>query len=153
MSLPDNPSPSKGAEVRARVTQETLEALARLATARGELVPVIVREAISEYLAKRVRPGAPPSQREAVLEALREEPAVMKALVDIAKMLNPPAHYGTEPSSATAAEAMHDLLDTGGAALLKNRAAESKHNAPVRAPERRARARSNVKSTSAKSKV
>lgn len=42
----------KEAEIRARVTREMFDALRALAAARGEQVPVIVREALAKYIAE-----------------------------------------------------------------------------------------------------
>lgn len=78
---------TKDAEVRARVTREMFNALSQQADGRGEQLPVIVREALAEYLAKRIAGGGNPPERELVLQALHDKPEVIEALLSLAKAL------------------------------------------------------------------
>lgn len=80
-----NPPSNKDAEVRARVTAEMYAALSAQADSRGEQLPVIVREAISEYLAKRIGSDSP--HRESLLQALNEKPDLVHALVTLGELL------------------------------------------------------------------
>lgn len=89
---------SKDAEVRARVTPEMFRRLSGIATSRGEQIPVIVREALAEYLAKRVGPEGSPPDREAILDALRDKPIVIQALLDLAEAVRPTKPVNYRPS-------------------------------------------------------
>lgn len=81
---------SKDAEIRARVTPQTYQALSNLAAARGEQIPVIVREAIAEYLATRVRRDSDSD----VFASLRDHPDIVEALTRIAEALKPKPEPG-----------------------------------------------------------
>lgn len=115
--------PSKDAEVRARVTGEMFEALSAQATSRGEQLPVLVREAIAEYLARRL--AGPAAPRESLLHALNDKPDVVKALVKLGEMLKAqggelhepvplarPVHYGRgKTSSASKKDTPRKIVD------------------------------------------
>lgn len=83
---------SKDAEVRARVPSEMHSALSEIARGRGEQLPVILREALSEYLARRAASAAgkyPEPGAEALMQILRDQPDVAKTLIAIGNMLKP----------------------------------------------------------------
>jgi hypothetical protein len=96
---------TKGAEVRARVTETHFAQLAAIAKGRGEQLPVIVREAIAEYLGRHaLTPGVGP----ALLDALRDRPDVAELLITLGRVLQaspaPTVTYGkgqkkSKPSS------------------------------------------------------
>lgn len=73
----------KEGEVRARVSTTTVEALETLAIARGEKLPVIVREALAEYLARRVESNSK------LQELFQSEPGVLEAMHNLARSLQP----------------------------------------------------------------
>ena len=82
---------SKDAEVRARVPQSTYNELARIAKGRGEQLPVILREALNEYLAKRMAIAsgsyAIPGGQELV-QSLKDRPDVAATLLAIGRLLS-----------------------------------------------------------------
>lgn len=82
---------SKDAEIRARVSPDMHKELAAIATSRGEKLPVILREAVAEYLAKRVTapPGKYPTpSTSALLHTLQEQPDVANTLIALGRLLS-----------------------------------------------------------------
>ena len=78
---------SKDAEIRARVTAEMHQQLSAIASGRGEQLPVILREAVAEYLARRAtKPVVFPSSN-ALLDALRDRPDVADTLIALGRVL------------------------------------------------------------------
>jgi hypothetical protein len=86
-------SDSKDSEIRARVTPEMYQALCDIAAGRGEQLPVIVREALAEYLAQRAQ------KDQAVIDALHDRPDVVRALLKIADTLKGTTYRKGKPSS------------------------------------------------------
>lgn len=85
---------SKDAEVRARVTGSMFDQLTKIAEDRHEQLPVILREALLEYLARRSATGHtkyPLPGAEALMEILRDQPEVAKTLIALGRVLSPPS--------------------------------------------------------------
>lgn len=91
-----------GGEVRARVTLDQFSALKAIADGRGEKLPVIVREACAEYLARRAAGAAgkyPAPGAAALLQTLQDQPEVAETLIALGRLLSAPA----KPAAASAA--------------------------------------------------
>lgn len=78
-------SPSKDDEVRARVTHDIYTELLAIAESRGEKLPVIIREALAEYLANRLSTQSP--QQSALAIALKDSPSAIDALIRLGEAL------------------------------------------------------------------
>lgn len=88
-SAADLESDSKdGGEVRARVTLDQFSALKTIADSRGEKLPVIIREACAEYLARRLAKGGKSPGAEALLQTLQDQPEVAETLIALGRLLS-----------------------------------------------------------------
>lgn len=88
---------SKDAEIRARVTLEMYQGLKTVADGRGEQLPVIVREAVAEYLAKRlVTAGTqyPAAGADQLQQILRDKPELANLLMGLGRLLSAGAPVG-----------------------------------------------------------
>jgi len=98
---------SKGAEVRARVTSDMLNELTAIAKGRGEQLPVVIREALNEYLARRVATAgtaqAVPGS-DALRQILKDQPEVANALLALGRLLS------SSPLSAADLADAHDRV-------------------------------------------
>ena len=82
---------SKDAEIRARVSPDMHKELAAIAHSRGEKLPVILREAVTEYLAKRITGHTgkyPAPGTTALLHTLQEQPEVANTLIALGRLLS-----------------------------------------------------------------
>jgi hypothetical protein len=116
--LMDEPN-SKDAEVRARVPAWMYNGMAGIAKSRGEQMPVILREAVAEYLASRVASGATPTPTPTaanILHALRDRPDIAETLIVLGQALkaNTPAKPPKGPvnyTTPTAEDVVDDLVE------------------------------------------
>lgn len=116
-----------GGEVRARVARHIFEAVSKLAHDRGEQIPVIVRAALSEYIAARLHSG-PPLQRQHILDVLRNKPKILQSLLELSESvtakpvpesLNSPSHSLAHQLLDKAHAVVTPVVSTGASKALK----------------------------------